>query len=153
ERGVRADRDGVTRVDLGELVDHDDVREIVHPRAAELLRPGDAEHAELGHPLHIVPREAALEIVLSGARPDHAVREVAHHVAHLMVLVGEVERGVHGKKYSHTSHVARRTRSNPKPRATCDMQRVTPYPVVPNPAAMQLIERSSAGSASSCPAR
>ncbi len=30
---------------------------------------------------------------------------------------------------------------------------LVPYPVVPNPAAMQLMESSSAANASSCPAR
>src|SRR2546430_9774854 len=42
-----------------------------------------SEQAELGHLPDVVPREAALEIVRPRARPDHLVREVAHHGADL----------------------------------------------------------------------
>src|SRR2546430_17679897 len=55
-----------------------------------------SETAELGHLPDVVPREAALEIVRPRARPDHLVREVAHHGADLMMVVGEVEAVVHG---------------------------------------------------------
>src|SRR2546422_10991581 len=34
--------------------------------------------AELGHLLDVVPREAALEIVLPGARPNDLIRKIAH---------------------------------------------------------------------------
>src|SRR3989475_12751611 len=70
ERRVGAHRDGVAGVDLGELVDHDDVREVVHPRAAQLLRPGDPEQAGPGHLLDIGAGEAALEVVVTGAGLD-----------------------------------------------------------------------------------
>src|SRR5881296_2746922 len=96
ERGVGAHGDGVARVHLGELVDDDDVGEVVHPGAAELFRPGDAEQAELGHLLHVVPGELALEVVLACGRFHDLLGEVAHHVADLEVLVGEVEGVVHG---------------------------------------------------------
>src|SRR5256886_17515801 len=92
-----------------------------------------SEQAELGHLPDVVPREAALEIVRPRARPDHLVREVAHHGADLMVVVAEVEAVLHGGNIAAPG--------------------VSPHPVVPNPAPMQLIDRSTAGSATSCPAR
>ena len=96
ERGVSAHRDGVARIDLRELVDHQDVGEIVHPGPSQLLRPRDAEQAQVGHPPHVVPREAALDVVAARARLHDLLREVAHHVTHLEVVLGEVEGVVHG---------------------------------------------------------
>ena len=90
-----AHRDGVARVHLGELVDHRDVREIVHPRAAQLLGPRDPEEAQLRHALHVVPRKAALQVVGARTGLHDVLREVAHHVADLEVLVGEVQCVVH----------------------------------------------------------
>src|SRR5438309_1106334 len=86
-----------TRVALRELVNHDDVGEVVHPRAAQILRPGDPEQAEVGHPLDVVPGEAALEVVATGAGLHDLLGEVAHHVADLEVLLAEVEGIFHGR--------------------------------------------------------
>jgi len=87
----------VARVDLRELVDHDDVGEVVHPGAAQILRPGDPEQAEVGHLLDVVPGEAALEVVATGAGLHDLLREVAHHVADLEVVLAEVEGVFHGR--------------------------------------------------------
>ena len=46
---MRADREGVAGVHLGQLVQGDVVGELVHPRPAQLLGPGHAEEAELAH--------------------------------------------------------------------------------------------------------
>ncbi len=94
---VGADGDRMARIDLRELVNHDDVGEVIHPRAAEGLGPRNAEQAELGHLLHVIPREPALEIARPGRRFNNGPREIAHHVADLQVLVGKVERIVHGE--------------------------------------------------------
>src|SRR5207245_4793060 len=123
ERGVGADGDRVARVHLRELVDDDDVGEVIHPRPTELLRPGDAEQAQVGHLLDVVPGESAFEIVPPGARPYNLLREVAHQVAHLVVLLGEVEGRVHGGEYSRTltSHVARYMSHAAPFRAACNV--------------------------------
>ena len=90
-----ADGDGVTGVDLGELVDDEDVREIVHAGPAQLLRPGNAEQSQVGHAPDVVPRERAVAVIAGRAGFHDVLREVAHHVAHLKMMVGEVERVVH----------------------------------------------------------
>src|SRR5207248_714533 len=61
------------------------------------LRPRNAEQAEIGHLSHIVPGELTRQVVAAGARLHDLLREVAHHVAHLEVKVGEVEGVVHGR--------------------------------------------------------
>src|SRR5216683_6699254 len=80
-----------------ELMDHHDVGEVVHAGPAQLLRPGNTEQAEVGHLSHVVPGELAGEVVTAGARLHDLLREVAHHVAHLEVMIGEVEGVVHGR--------------------------------------------------------
>src|SRR2546426_6628839 len=79
-------------------MDHHDVGEVVHAGPAQLLRPGNTEQAEVGHLSHVVPGELAGEVVTAGARLYHPLRGGAHHVAHLEVMIGEVEAGVHGGK-------------------------------------------------------
>src|SRR5213079_1884390 len=142
--------DGVARVDLRELVDHHDVREVVHAAPTQLLRPRNAEQAEVGHLSHVVPGELTRQVVAAGARLHDLLREVAHHVAHLEMKVGEVEGVVHAGNIvaRYTLHVAR----EPRTRAPWNVCRGTCnafYPVVPNPAAMQLMDKSRAASSSS----
>ena len=95
-----ADGDGMARIDLGELVDDHDVRQVVHPRSAELLRPRDPEQAEVRHLLDIVPGKAALEVVLAGGGLHDVAGEVSDHLPHLEMLVGEVEALVHPEIWS-----------------------------------------------------
>src|SRR5439155_23533909 len=102
--------DRMARAYRRELVPHEDVGQIVHAGPPQLLRPGDPEQAQVGHPPHVVPGELAGKVVAAGARFDDLLREVAHHVAHLEVVIGEVEGVVHAGKYSYTLHVARYTR-------------------------------------------
>src|SRR2546423_10879743 len=90
-----ADGDGVARIDLGELVDDHDVRQVIHPRSAELVRPRDPEQAEVRHLLDIVPGKAALEVVLAGGGLHDVAGEVSDHLAPPGVLVGEVEALLH----------------------------------------------------------
>src|SRR2546423_2803236 len=143
----------MTGVDLGELVDDEDVREVVHTGAAQLLRPGNAEQPQVGHASHVVPGERAVAVVLARAGLHDLLCEVAHHVAELQVVIGEVEGVVHGGNIvaRYTLHVTRHGGEVAwnMERGTCNAF----YPVVPNPAAMQLIDSRSAGRASSCPAR
>src|SRR5205814_5722689 len=104
---------GVTGVDLRELVDDEDVGEIVHAGAAQILRPGNTEQSQVGHAPHVVPRERAVAVVLRGARLHDLLREVAHHVADLEMVVGEVERVVHAGNIvaRYTLHVTPPRRS------------------------------------------
>jgi hypothetical protein len=92
---VRADGNGVARVDLGELVNDDDVRQVIHPRPTEVLRPRDPEQAKLRHLFDVVPGKAAVEIVFPGGGLDDGSREIADHLADLEMVVGEVQRVVH----------------------------------------------------------
>src|SRR5712664_2025568 len=102
ERRVGADGDGVARVDFRELVNDRDVGEVIHPRPAQPFRPGDSEETEISHLFDAIPREAALEIVLSGGRLEAGLAEVAPHLADLEMVVGEVERIVHPEIYQPT---------------------------------------------------
>ena len=95
EVGVRADGEGMTRVHLGHLVDGDVVGELVHPRPAQLLAPGHAEEAELAHLLDVVPGEGRGAVQLAGHGRHFRAGELAHHLAHLVVLLGEIEGEIH----------------------------------------------------------
>ncbi len=97
QSGMGAHGDGVARVDLRELVDHHDVGEVVHAGSTQLLRPRNAEQAEVGHLSHVVPGELTRQVVAAGARLHDLLREVAYHVANLKVKVGEVEGVVHAE--------------------------------------------------------
>lgn len=57
EVGVGADREGVARVHLGQLVEHQVIGDLVHARPAEGLVPRHAEEAQLAHLPDVVPRE------------------------------------------------------------------------------------------------
>src|SRR6266850_1870122 len=75
--------------------DDGDVRQVIHPRPTQLLGPWNAKQPELRHLLHIVPGEAAVEIILASAGSDDLLGEVPDHLADLEMVVGEVERIVH----------------------------------------------------------
>src|SRR3989454_1938266 len=68
QSGMGAHGDGVARVDLRELVDHHDVGEVVHAGPTQLLRPRNAEQAEVSHLSHVVPGELARQVVAAGRR-------------------------------------------------------------------------------------
>ena len=95
EVGVGADGERVARVHLGHLVDGDVVGELVHPGAAQLLAPGHAEEAELAHGLDVLPGELRGAVQLAGHGRDPFLGELAHHLADLVVMFGEIERVVH----------------------------------------------------------
>ena len=86
-----ADGERVARVDLGQLVDGDVVAELVHPGAAEVLAPGHAQQTQLTHRLHVFPGKLGGAVELARDRGDVGPGELAHHVADLIVVLGEVE--------------------------------------------------------------
>ena len=91
-----ADGERMARVHLRHLVDRDVVGDLVHAGAAELLGPWHAEQAELAHRLDVVPGKSGSLIELARDRRDMVAGKLAHHFADLMVLLGEVEKVVHG---------------------------------------------------------
>ncbi len=93
--GMGADGERVAGIDLGQLVDGDVVGELVHPGPAELLRPGHAEQAEFAHFADVVPGKFRGAIEFAGDRGHLLPGELADHVAHLLVLLAEVEREIH----------------------------------------------------------
>src|SRR6185369_1646947 len=88
----------MARIDFRELVNHGDVRQIIHARAAQLFGPWNSEETELGHLLHVVPGEATVEVVGAAGRFNDVAGEVANHLAHLEVMLGEIQTVVHGLK-------------------------------------------------------
>src|SRR5579862_7830263 len=76
-------------------MEHDHVAQRVETGAAKLLGPWNAHQAQLGHLLHVVPREFGVRVELRRDRRDFLLGEGADHLAHLQVLLGEVERVVH----------------------------------------------------------
>src|SRR5579872_1408868 len=95
ERRVRTDGDRVGAIDLGQFVEHDDVAQRIESGSAELLGPWNAHQAQLGHLLDVVPGELTIRIELRRDRRDFLLGEGADHLAHLQVLLAEVERVVH----------------------------------------------------------
>src|SRR5204862_3351739 len=91
QRGVRAQRDGDTRVDPGELLDGEYVGERVAAAAAVVLGEGNAHEVELAEPAHDVVGEGLRAVELLGDRCDLATREVANGALDQAVLVGQVE--------------------------------------------------------------
>ena len=82
-------------VDLRELLDHNHVAERIEPSAAKVLGPRHPEQPELGHLLHVLPRELALRVPVGGGGGHFVAGELANHFARREVLVGEIERVVH----------------------------------------------------------
>ncbi len=95
EVGVLADGEPVRRIDLAQLVHRHDVRQVVHPRPAQLLAPRHAQQAELGHALHRGPRELGARVVLPRDGRDLGAREVANHFARLEMVILEEQAVVH----------------------------------------------------------
>src|SRR5690606_34613599 len=70
ERGMRADRDRIARVDTGELLDHDQIAQIVEALAAVLRGYVHAEEAELGHLPDALPGKLTFFVELTGDGTD-----------------------------------------------------------------------------------
>ncbi len=96
--GMGADGEPVARVHLGHLVDGHVVGQLVHPGAAELLAPWHAEQSQLTHAPDVLPWKLGVPVQLPGHRLDVFPGKLAHHLAHLELLVGEVEREIHGDR-------------------------------------------------------
>src|SRR4249919_91519 len=91
ERRVRRERDGHRRVDTGELLHGDRVRDRVAARAAVLLRNEEAQEAELPELGHEVVGERAAQVELRGDGLDPLQRERSDGLADQLLLGGEVE--------------------------------------------------------------
>ena len=91
ERGVGGDRDRHRRVDTGELLDHERVRQGVETRAAVVLGDRDAHDAELGQAGHDVVRKAVLPVELRGDRRDLRLRELPHGAPEELAVLAEIE--------------------------------------------------------------
>src|SRR5829696_10288666 len=95
ERGVRRDGQSRRRVDARELLDREHVAEQIESGPAELLRPRNTEQPELAHLLDGLPWEGAVGIVPSGDGRYFVTRELANHLTHGEVLLGEIQLVVH----------------------------------------------------------
>ena len=95
-RGARVHRDGHphARVGARELLEHQDVRDEVGARAAELLGHADAHQAELAELREELAGEAVLPVPVRGMRGDLGVGDLARERLDLPLLVGQGE--VHG---------------------------------------------------------
>src|ERR1041384_3458706 len=109
EVGVRRDGERVGGVHLPHLVNGDVVGELVHPRAAVFLRPGNAQQAELAHPLDVLPRERAAAVELARDRRHVVAGELADHLPHLEMLLAEIEGVVHSANISLTPNPQNRS--------------------------------------------
>ena len=87
---------------LGHLMDGDVVGKLGHPGTAQLFAPGHAEQAQLTHCLDVFPRKGGGAIELGRHGGDVGPGEVANHLANLMMLLGEIERVVHGAREPQT---------------------------------------------------
>ena len=105
-------RDGDRRVDAGQLLDRDGIRESVAAAAFVLLRNRDAHEPQLGKLGDDVVGKAMLAVELLRDRRDAPLREIAHGAAEQLVLFGKIE-----------IHEERRPASSVSNR--------TPYPVAP----------------------
>ena len=83
---ARFERDRHRRVDAGELLDREAVREVVGAAAAVLLRERQAEQPEPAHREHGLDREAVVAVPVGGVRRDLGLRELAHDAAELHLL-------------------------------------------------------------------
>ena len=91
-----ATRDRDRRIDAGELLDRDRVRERVAACASELLRERDPHQAEVGHLRDELVREARLAVELLGDGCDAVDCEPADRLAEELVLGRKVE--VHARR-------------------------------------------------------
>jgi hypothetical protein len=81
----------VRRIHFGELVDDDHVADHIESRASQLLGPRDPHQAQLSHFPDVLPRKGGVLVVLGGDGRDVIARELAHHLANLMVLLAEIQ--------------------------------------------------------------
>ena len=109
QRGVRGDRDAHRRVDPGQLLDRERVRERVAAATAVLLRERDAHQPELAQLGHDLVGEPLLAVELLGDRRDLLPREVPHGGLDQLLLGAEVE--------VHLSLSQRRCRAPARPAA------------------------------------
>ena len=91
EAHARLERDRHRRVDAGELLDREAVREVVGAATAVLLGERQAEQAELAHREHRVDREHVVAVPRFGVRRDLRLRELAHDASELLLFGREVE--------------------------------------------------------------
>ena len=98
---------------LRHLVDHDDIAQNVETGATKLFGPWDAEQTELAHLPDAFPGKLRLRVELGGHWTYFAVRELADHVADREVLLGEVERVVHGFLSRYCSREVLRVKRDP----------------------------------------
>ncbi len=68
-----------------------DVVDVRQPRAAVLLGEGHAEHAQLAGALEGIDGKVLRFVPLREVRLDLALREIAHHLLDLQLLVGQTE--------------------------------------------------------------
>ncbi len=85
------DRDRHRRVDAGELLDHERVRQGVETRAPVLLGDRDAHDAELGQAGDDVVREAVLPVELRGDGRDPRLGELSHGAPEELAVLAEIE--------------------------------------------------------------
>jgi hypothetical protein len=91
-------QEGARQDDAPHLLEHDHEIDESEPDAAVFLGQDEPQPAEIGHLLHRGPRELRRGVRGAGDGGDLVAREVAHHLAHLAVLVGEEEGVVHGER-------------------------------------------------------
>ena len=89
--GVHRHDHAQRRVDVLELLARQAEAQVVHARAAVLLRHGDAEQPELGHLREHVPVEAVLAIEVVDVRRDFAGAPLADGLLEQALLVGQFE--------------------------------------------------------------
>ena len=89
KRHTGLERDGDALVDLAEFFERKAQREVVAAHAAVLLGKRQAEEPHIGHPRDDFVRERVLFVVLGGDRRNHALREVAHGLGELLVVIGQ----------------------------------------------------------------
>src|SRR5690606_20479404 len=90
--GLERHRDGL--VDARERLHGEAQRHVVLALPADVARERQAEQPQLPHLRDDLHRQAALGVVAVGGGRDDAVREVAHHLAELPLLVVEQDVGL-----------------------------------------------------------
>ena len=98
QRYAGLQRDGHALVDLAEFLEREAQREVVAAHAAVLLGERQPEQAHVGHARHDFVGEGVFFVVFGGDGRHHALREVAHRLGELLVVIGQ---HAGGKKFSH----------------------------------------------------
>ena len=100
QRHARFEGDRHALVDLAEFLQRQTQREVVPAHAAVLLGERQAEQPHVGHSRDHLVGERVLFVVLGGDRCDHALREVAHRLGQLFIVIGQ---GARREKVGHES--------------------------------------------------